>query len=98
MDKKISDLLWKHGLTPNYMGFEYIADILAMTLNGHYICSQTLTLVAQKHGKRRANVRQSIFAALQAMDIPQSFPGNPSEKMYHQLHYLYQQLEDSALD
>ena len=98
MDKKITDLLWERGLTPNYMGFEYIADILEMALNGHYICYQTLTLVAQKHGKRRSNVRQSVFVSLQAMNIPQSFPGNPSEKMYHQLHYLYQQLEGSSLD
>lgn len=32
MREKANSLLWSHGLTPNYCGFDYLADILELAI------------------------------------------------------------------
>lgn len=96
MRERVQELLWSFGLTPNYLGFTYLADILEMAANGHFVCRNSFSLVAQARGKSRSSVYQAVVLALKRMDLPADFPGPAQEILYQQINFLAHQLNAAS--
>lgn len=56
----IEALLWRHGLTPNYIGFTYLAQALRLAEEGQPINKDIVTQVAMKYQQKRTTVYSGI--------------------------------------
>lgn len=97
MRERIETFLCSRGLSPNYLGYLYIADIFEAALEGQSICRLSLNRVAEKRGVSRSSVYQSLNAALRQTLPPLPLPCPQRERLYYKLHYLYEQFA-STLD
>jgi hypothetical protein len=93
-EEKITAVLWKHGLTPNYLGFSYLVMALDMALEGEPISREMIQRIAQRTGRKSPSVYRSMQTALcRLTDMPNHRPYARGEYVYHQIYTLYQELQ-----
>jgi hypothetical protein len=93
-EEKIATVLWEHGLTPSYQGFNYLSMALELALEGEPISKEMMHRIAQKTGRKSASIYQSILTALRRLtNMPNHSNCARGEYVYHQLNILYQELQ-----
>ena len=96
MRKATEDFLWSYGLTPRYLGFYYIGEILEQALDNQFILQNMFDIIAKEHEVSRSSVYQSVSLALARMDLSEAFPGSRRDRIYYKIRFLVKKLEEKV--